>query len=64
MTARAPYRLEWKWSHEDEDHPRYFDDVEATTAPRAIEKLHKLLAQEYSFKRNDLLIFAVYRLED
>ena len=60
--AAVPYQVAWQWSHDSEDeYPRH-DDVEATTAPRAVAKVRKALHEEYSFANKELVVLEVYRI--
>jgi hypothetical protein len=49
------YEVVWRWAHEDYNH---LETVSATTAPRAISKVRKLLTQEYCFKAPELIVLA------
>ncbi len=51
------YLVTWGWR--DSEDRSYRDVVQATNAERAIGKVRKLLAEEYSFKKSDVVIVEV-----
>jgi ribosomal protein L20A (L18A) len=62
VSAAVPYQVAWRWRHDSQDeYPRH-DDVEATTAVRAMNKVFKSLAQEYAITRRDVEFLEVYRI--
>jgi hypothetical protein len=62
VSESVPYQVAWKFRwHSDDDYTRY-DDVDATTAPRAMAKVFKALAEEYAITRRDIIFEEVYRI--
>lgn len=58
-----PYEVQWRWRHEDSAKWSY-DEVQATDAVRAINKLVQMLLDEYEAARKDIVILAVYPKEN
>lgn len=58
-----PYEVQWRWRHEDSTAWSY-DEVQATDATRAINKLIQTLLDEYEATRKDIVILAVYPKEN
>ena len=56
------YQVVWRWAS-DEAYRRRVDTVMATTAPRAMSKVIKMLEDEYSNVRQDLRVIAVIPAE-
>jgi hypothetical protein len=60
MKAKSrDYIVGWNWREDENHEPMRTDEIRATTAPRAINKLKKELAEEYDFSANDLVIHEV-----
>lgn len=63
MKAKSrDYIVGWNWRDDDPSEWRKImrtDEIRATTAPRAINKLKKQLAEEYDFGANELIIHEV-----
>lgn len=63
MSATVPYQVAWQWRHEGPDSIVKHDDVQATTATRAIAKVRKALQDEYADAWGQGIVFLeVYRI--
>lgn len=64
MSAAVPYQVAWQWAWQIKDGSTtvYHDDVEATTAVRAMNKVFKYMSEEYSVTRRDFVVLEVYRI--
>ena len=57
-TVRRPFTVVWHWR--DAETGNSVERIEATDAERAISKLYRQLADEYSFSRRDVVVLAAY----